>query len=115
VAKTGKPRFILYEGKRYAGINAKTTHITLYLPAGRRLFEATERRRVYVKDPKYLITDLFSAHVEDADELIRPGDEVVIVYGEEILGVGKARISGRSMKEFSRGVAVRVREKITNA
>ena len=113
LAKTGKPRFVLYEGRRFIGINAKTTSIMLYLPAGKILAEKSERRRVYIKDPKYLITDLFAGHVEDADEGIRPNDEVVVLYKDEVIGVGKARISGRAMKEFSRGVAVRIREKIT--
>ena len=85
----------------------------LYLPAGRRLAKLTDGRRVYIKDPKYLITDLFSAHVEDADDKIRPNDEVVVLYKDEVIAVGKARISGKSMREFSRGVAVRIREKIT--
>jgi len=44
----------------------------------------------------------------DADEQIRPGDEV-IVLGEKAFGVGRARMSGWEMAASSRGVAVDLR------
>jgi predicted RNA-binding protein (TIGR00451 family) len=52
----------------------------------------------------------FAKHVIDADEEIRPNDEVVVINGKsEVLAVGRALLSGKEMKEFHRGVAVRVR------
>ncbi|MBN1323960.1 MAG: DUF5591 domain-containing protein [Methanotrichaceae archaeon] len=46
--------------------------------------------------------------VLSADEMIRPGDEV-IVRGERALGVGRAKMSGWEMAESRRGVAVELR------
>jgi archaeosine synthase len=51
---------------------------------------------------------LLAPGVVDADELIRPGDEVIVV-GEKAFGVGRARMSGWEMKESRRGVAVEIR------
>jgi len=53
---------------------------------------------------------VFAKHVMDADEEIRPQEEVIIVNKKgEVLAVGKAVLSGKEMKAFRRGVAVRVR------
>ncbi len=46
--------------------------------------------------------------VVDADEVIRPGDEVV-VEGPAAFGVGRAAMSGPEMAESTRGIAVDVR------
>jgi archaeosine synthase len=51
---------------------------------------------------------LLAPGVVDADEQIRPGDEV-IVAGEKAFGVGRARMSGWEMKASRRGVAVEIR------
>ena len=51
---------------------------------------------------------LLAPGVVDADEQIRPGDEVIIV-GEKAFGVGRARMSGWEMRESQRGVAVEIR------
>lgn len=47
--------------------------------------------------------------VIDADEQIRPGDEVIVVGGG-FLGTGRARMSGWEMVASRRGVAVELRE-----
>jgi len=46
--------------------------------------------------------------VVDADEEIRPGDEV-IVEGEQAFGIGRAKMSGWEMIQSRRGVAVEIR------
>ena len=51
---------------------------------------------------------LLAPGVVEADEQIRPGDEV-IVLGEKAFGVGRARMSGWEMAASSRGVAVDLR------
>jgi archaeosine synthase len=51
---------------------------------------------------------LLAPGVVEADEQIRPGDEVIVV-GEKAFGVGKARMSGWEMAASSRGVAVDLR------
>ncbi|MCQ8902582.1 MAG: archaeosine synthase subunit alpha [Methanothrix sp.] len=47
--------------------------------------------------------------VVEADEQIRPGDEVIVV-GDGFLGAGRARMSGWEMAASRRGVAVELRE-----
>ena len=48
--------------------------------------------------------------VEDADPQIRVNDEVLLKDGEgNLLGVGRARMSGWEMVAAERGVAVEVR------
>jgi archaeosine synthase len=52
---------------------------------------------------------LLAPGVVDADEQIRPGDEVLI-RGHQAFGVGRARMSGWEMVEASRGVAAELRK-----
>jgi predicted RNA-binding protein (TIGR00451 family) len=53
---------------------------------------------------------VFAKHIVDADDEIRPREEVV-VFDEKgrVLAVGRAILSGKEMKVFRRGVAVQVR------
>ena len=55
---------------------------------------------------------LFAVGVKNADPSIRIGDEAVIVCNGEVKAVGVAMMSGREMKELTRGVAVRIRHKV---
>jgi archaeosine synthase len=65
---------------------------------------------------KYIVTigdflpkgSLLAPGVIDADEQIRPGDEVII-RGEKAFGVGRAKMSGWEMVQSSRGVAVELK------
>jgi archaeosine synthase len=52
---------------------------------------------------------LLAPGVVDADEQIRPGDEVII-RGEKAFGVGRAKMSGWEMVESTRGVAVELKQ-----
>ena len=51
---------------------------------------------------------LLAPGVVDADEEIRPGDEVIIT-GEQAFGIGRAKMSGWEMVASRRGVAVEIR------
>jgi predicted RNA-binding protein (TIGR00451 family) len=53
---------------------------------------------------------VFAKHIVDADDEIRPREEVVIFDEKRtVLAVGRAVLSGKEMKVFKRGVAVQVR------
>jgi predicted RNA-binding protein (TIGR00451 family) len=53
---------------------------------------------------------VFAKHVVDADEEIRPKEEVIIIgENNRVLAVGKAVLTGKEMKAFKHGVAVKVR------
>ncbi len=56
---------------------------------------------------------IFSKHVIQGDENIKPFDEVLIVDEEDnLIGVGRAIISYEAMITSLRGPAVQVREKV---
>lgn len=65
-------------------------------------------------DPSLSLTgDLFVPGVRAADPEIRAGDSVVLLRSGELAGVGEAALSGPLMGELERGLAVRVRHRIS--
>ncbi|MEM2205265.1 MAG: PUA domain-containing protein [Candidatus Hadarchaeales archaeon] len=53
---------------------------------------------------------VFAKHVKDADPLIRPKQEVLVVSpSNKLLATGTALLSGEEMKVFKQGKAVKVR------
>jgi predicted RNA-binding protein (TIGR00451 family) len=58
---------------------------------------------------------VFSRHVLEGDENIKPYDEVLIVNEDnKLIGVGKALISYDAIITALRGPAVQIREKVKN-
>jgi uncharacterized protein with predicted RNA binding PUA domain len=54
--------------------------------------------------------NVFAKHVVDADDGIRPGDEVIALDSKkEVLAVGRALLTGEEMLAFGVGVAVKTR------
>lgn len=100
---------------------------------GSRLFDSTGRALAYINSGRIALTldgarrllplkayivrigdfiprgTVLAPGVIDADEQIRPGDEVIVV-GDGFLGTGRARMSGWEMVASRRGVAVELRE-----
>jgi len=57
--------------------------------------------------------DVFAKHVVNVDNVIRAGDEVIVVdENDEILAVGRSKLCPNEMLSLKRGVAVRVRHAI---
>ncbi|UCE10152.1 MAG: DUF5591 domain-containing protein [Candidatus Thorarchaeota archaeon] len=55
---------------------------------------------------------IFAVGVNEADPVIRPGDEVVVVGKDNtVMAVGKSEMSGPEMCEFEKGRAVSIRHK----
>lgn len=53
----------------------------------------------------------FAKFVQQADQGIRPGDEVLVVHTDgSLLGVGRAELAGAGMQAFDTGMAVFVRD-----
>ncbi len=93
------------ERKALAALTPNGT-IALSLEGARRL---VPRGRYIVEIGDFLPRgDVLAPGVIEADDQIRPGDEV-IVKGEAAFGVGKARMSGWEMVESTRGIAVELR------
>jgi len=60
--------------------------------------------------------DVFAKHVAHSDPNIRPAEEVIVIdQGKDLVGVGRAVLSGREMMHFKRGVAVKLRRGIDEA
>lgn len=117
--KTGRVREIYLDGKLLATLKPTTGSLSLTIEGFKRIIEVFKppKFRVVVKDDvKDFIKkggDVFAKHVEEADVNIRPKDDVVIVdKNDNILAVGKAILSGKEMKFFKRGVAVKVKHGI---
>jgi len=94
------------EDKRALAMLTANGTIALSLAGARRL----ERLGSYIVTMGDFVPkgSLLAPGVVDADEQIRPGDEV-IVRGEMAFGVGRARMSGWEMVRSERGMAVELR------
>ena len=114
--RTGRIRHVHLEGERLATLRPTNGLFSLTIAGAKRITERVKPQRLWVKvreEAEPFVAkgkSVFAKHVIDADEEIRPQEEVIIMNEkDEVLAVGKAILSGREMKAFERGVAVRVR------
>jgi len=114
---TGRIRYIYDElGNLIASIRSYDGLLALALEGGRRLLKSFPplKLRVVVNDVarEYILrgNDVFSKFVVNADEHIRPGQEVIVIDKiDNLLAVGKSILAGYEMKYFKSGIAVKVR------
>jgi len=113
---TGKIRHIHLGKELLATLRPTTGLFVLTLAGAKRITREVKPLRLWVKiqdDVEPFVSkgrSTFAKHVIDADEEIRPNEEVIVINTKnEVLAVGRALLSGKEMKEFSRGMAVRVR------
>jgi 7-cyano-7-deazaguanine tRNA-ribosyltransferase len=119
--RTGKLRNVLVDGEHVLSMRAHDGMYTLKSAGARRLHAAWEspRLRVIVNEDAVPFArdgrSQFAQFVVDADEGLRPGDEVLVVdQADELLAVGRALLNRREMLSFKKGVAVRVRKGLTS-
>lgn len=55
---------------------------------------------------------VFAPGIEKADHKIIPNDEVVVVRGDTVVGVGKAVMTGREMEECTNGIGVKLKHRL---
>jgi predicted RNA-binding protein (TIGR00451 family) len=113
---TGKIRHIYLDEMLLATLRPTTGLFVLTLAGAKRLVNELNPLRCWVKvqdDAEPFVSkgrSVFAKHVTSADCEIRPNEEVIVLNGKnDVLAVGRALLSGKEMKMFSRGVAVRVR------
>ena len=114
--RTGRMRHIYLNGKLLATLRPTDGMFSLTIEGAERLVKGVKPLRLCVKVQKGVEPfiaqgkSVFAKHVADADLEIRPQEEVVII-GEKnrVLAVGRAVLTGREMKAFKHGVAVKVR------
>lgn len=113
---TGRIRHIYLDNILLATLKPTNGLFSITLAGGSRLLLCPSFKSIVkVKDEvAEFITkgrSLFAKHVLEADESIRPGEEVVIINSnKKIVGVGKAILNGREMLVFKTGVAVKIRK-----
>jgi 7-cyano-7-deazaguanine tRNA-ribosyltransferase len=117
---TGKIRYIFLEEQLLATMRPTTGLFVLTIAGAQRLAKEVNLLRLWVKIEDYAEPfvaqgrSVFAKHVVDADENIRPKEEVIILdANNQVLAVGRALLSGTEMMAFDRGIAVRVRHGVT--
>jgi len=114
--RTGRIRHVYLDGKLLATLRPSDGFFSLTVAGAKRMVEKVKPLRCWVTvsdEAAPFVAEgksLFAKHVVDADEDIRPHEEVLVTdRGGEILAVGRALLTGREMKAFRRGIAVKVR------
>jgi predicted RNA-binding protein (TIGR00451 family) len=114
--KTGRIRYVYLGERRLVTLRPTNGLFSLSITGAKRIMEKVKPRRLWVRVKEEATPfirkgkSVFAKHVSDADEEIRPMDEVIVISEEgEVLAVGKAVLTGEEMKAFKKGVAVKVR------
>ncbi|MBI5681337.1 MAG: DUF5591 domain-containing protein [Methanobacterium sp.] len=102
-------RRIMVNGKQIATLHFKNGLYSLNLEGGN-ILKNIHKKWININF-ELKTNSLLSPGVAEADHDIIPGDEVVILKDEEVIGVGKAILSGKEMEMASKGVAVKVRHR----
>ncbi len=101
-----------HDGEQACSFNGTTGTLSLTL-AGGRLLAPLQRYIVHFDGERLTGGSLFTVGVTDADPMIRPGDEVIIMNrSNEPVAVGRSEMSGREMCQLRRGRAVSLRHKV---
>ena len=114
--RTKKIRHIYLGEELLATLRPTTGLFVLTLSGAKRMVREVKPLKLWVRIQDYVAPfvakgrNVFAKHVTDADSEIRPQEEVIVINRKnEVLAVGRALLSGKEMKAFTRGVAVRVR------
>lgn len=113
----GRFPFLKLDGSRgqLAMMVPKSQRVSLTMDGGKLLAKG-RRNRVFIED-FFPTGDIFAIGVRGADNGIRVGDEVVVVFGDpesdepDVRGVGIAGMGTQELIESSRGVGVRLRHR----
>ncbi|MDR2944817.1 MAG: DUF5591 domain-containing protein [Methanosarcinales archaeon] len=102
------PKYMLMDGKtQLAVLVPQFGQLAFSIEAARKLIRSEKYAGQYtVKIDNFLPKgSLLAPGIIEADPAIRSGDDVIIL-GENVIGVGKAKMSGIEMNSSSKGVAV---------
>lgn len=115
-SRTKRIRYIFSKNELLATLRAQDGFFSLTIAGANKL-------REIIKPPKLRVVirndvapfikqgrSVFAKHIVKADSKIRPMEEVIIVdQNDNLVGVGKALLTGREMLRFKSGVAVKTR------
>ena len=104
-----RPRLMDREGIQLAMFNPERGCLSLTLEGGQRLFRAGGP---FIELGQFKLKgDIFAGGVTAVNGRFHPGDEVVLVREEAVVGVGVAQIASSLLKESQRGRVVKVRHR----
>jgi predicted RNA-binding protein (TIGR00451 family) len=113
---TGKIRHIHLQKEMLATLRPTTGLLILTVAGAKHLMREVNPPRCWVTvddDAEPFVRkgrSAFAKYVIDADPEIRPNTEVIVINKKStVLAVGRALLTGTEMKQFNRGMAVRVR------
>jgi len=117
---TGKIRHIHLQEELLATLRPTTGLLILTVAGAKHLVQEVYPPRCWVKindDAEPFVMkgrSAFAKHVIDADPTIRPNTEVIVINKKsKVLAVGRAILTGTEMKQFNKGMAIRVRRGVT--
>jgi len=117
---TGKIRHIHLQEKLLATLRPTTGLLILTVAGAKHFVQEVNPPRCWVKindDAEPFVMkgrSAFAKHVIDADPTIRPNTEVIVINKKsKVLAVGRAILTGTEMKQFNKGMAIRVRRGVT--
>ncbi|WP_407374245.1 DUF5591 domain-containing protein [Methanobrevibacter sp.] len=101
---------ILSNGKQLALLNKDYGLYRLNLPGG----EVLKNLGINIVNIDFNLetNTVFAPGIQKADHNIIPNDEVVVVNGDEVVGVGKAVMTGREMEECDNGIGVKIKHRV---
>ncbi|MDV0445793.1 hypothetical protein MmiAt1_13890 [Methanimicrococcus sp. At1] len=102
------PKFMLLDGRtQLAVLVPQFGQLAFSIEAAEKLIRSEKYTGQYtVKIDNFLPKgSLLAPGIIEADPAIRPGDDVIIL-GENVIGIGKAKMSGVEMNRSTKGVAV---------
>ena len=101
---------ILSNGKQLALLNKDHGLYRLNLPGG----EILNDLGINIVEIDFDLTTntVFAPGIRKADHSIIPNDEVVVVKDSEVVGVGKAIMTGREMEECGNGIGVKIKHRV---
>ncbi len=115
--RTGRIRHVYLRQTLLATLRPTDGMFSLALEGAKQLLRGIKTPQLWVKvcsDAAPFIAEgksVFAKHVIASDPKICPEDEVIVLdEADNLLAVGRAILTGREMKSFKRGVAVRVRK-----
>lgn len=101
---------ILSNGTQLALLNKDYGLYRLNLPGG----EILKDLAINIVNIDFDLTTntVFAPGIDAADHKIIPGDEVVVVRNDAVVGVGKAIMTGREMEECDNGIGVKLKHRV---
>ena len=105
-------RKIISNGKQLALLNQDTGLYRLNLAGGEILKDLNIN--VVNIDFDLETNTVFAPGIRKANHNIIPNDEVVVVKDDEVVGVGKAILTGREMEQCTNGIGVKIKHRVKN-